>query len=165
VATPAVTPQPQQASDENPFDAPLASEGGQAPTATKPDEGNPFDEPLESEKAEQEAAQKPDPIQLSKPGTVPNARIRNMPRPDDPSKSPMENFVGGAAHGAMLNAPLALAESPALARIAVDYGKPAVEAIKSAAASHPLVAKLIGHALETVSGITIAKYMNLFGKK
>jgi hypothetical protein len=48
MATPAVTP---QASDENPFDAPLASEGGQAPSATAPDAGNPFDEPLESEKA------------------------------------------------------------------------------------------------------------------
>ena len=57
MTTAAVTPQPQQASDENPFDAPLASEGGQAPSATKPDEGNPFDVPLDSEKAEQKAAQ------------------------------------------------------------------------------------------------------------
>jgi hypothetical protein len=40
-----------QPADDNPFNAPLASEGGAAPTATTPDSGNPFDTPLESEKA------------------------------------------------------------------------------------------------------------------
>ncbi len=185
---PTSTPAPP-ASDENPFDAPLASEGGAAPSATTPDQGNPFEEPLESEKAaeggpddeeKQFLKENPDHEYLKQDSKFPNRPEGIYPKGPgnewrkDPSysQSPVDLHLAkhtaeGAAAGATV-AGLAMASplaAPALAHIAKDFGKPAVEAIKAAAASHPLVAKLIGHALETVSGITIAKYMNLFGKK
>jgi hypothetical protein len=55
------------------------------------------------------------------------------------------------------------AATPVLKHIASQYGEPAIQAIRDAAKSHPIVTKLLTHALETAGGLSMAKYMHLFG--
>lgn len=57
------------------------------------------------------------------------------------------------------------AATPVLKHIASEYGDPAIQAIKDAAKSHPVVTKLLTHALETASGLSMAKYMHIFSGK
>ena len=74
----------------------------------------------------------------------------------------------GAAAGIGVAGPALLAlpgeASFALKHIATEYGAPAIKALSDAAESHPLVAKVIGHALADMGALSLAKYMKLFGK-
>jgi len=51
-----------------------------------------------------------------------------------------------------------------LKHIADTYGPVAVKAIGDAAQAHPIVAKLLTHALETAGGLSLVKYFKLLGK-
>lgn len=62
------------------------------------------------------------------------------------------NFMSGAG-GATL-----------LTMLGASYGPEALEAMKAAADSHPLVAKLLAHALANTGTLTVAKYLHMFGK-
>lgn len=149
----------------NPFDKPLASEvqeHQQAQAATQQTTGNPFDEPLASEKAEvsHKEAMAASPANNFVSGSkVPNAILNGSDTTGD--------IIGGATiagAGAMAAAPVIDMASPVIKHIATEYGEPAVKAIKDAAESHPIVAKLLGHALETAALLKMAQYMNVFSK-
>ena len=49
--------------------------------------------------------------------------------------------------------------------LGANYGPGAVEAVKAAAASHPLVAKILMHGLANVGTLSVAKYLRMFGGK
>lgn len=73
--------------------------------------------------------------------------------------------VGAAGAGLMAGSVLNEATAPALRHIATEYGEPVLKAIEEAAKQHPLVAKLITHALADAGTLSLAKYIGLFGKK
>lgn len=77
-------------------------------------------------------------LQLSNPSTVPNARLRNLPDPSDPTKTPLQNLYEGAKFGASVgSAPFMLdASLPMILRGALGA------AVGSKAAS--LTAKTLG---------------------
>ncbi len=52
-----------------------------------------------------------------------------------------------------------------LTLLGANYGPGAVEAVKTAAASHPLVAKLIAHSLAVAGEMKLAKYLHVFDGK
>lgn len=156
----------------NPFDVPLNSEvqesqqRAQTKQATAPDSANPFDEPLASEKAEADHAaateasnEKNATVVVPDAGHIPG--IMSFGNKVTPKQA-----AGGVAAGAAVGAAPFLSEAaaPVLRHIATEYGQPAIAAIKSAAESHPLVAKLITHALETAAGMKMADYMGAFSK-
>lgn len=66
--------------------------------------------------------------------------------------------------GTVAGAPLASEAGAAMRLIAHEYGAPAITALEQAAASHPFVAKLIGHALVDTGLLGVAKWVKLFGK-
>ena len=55
------------------------------------------------------------------------------------------------------------AAGSALRFLSHEYGQPAVEALKQAAQQHPVVAKVIGHALADMGVLGVAKWVKLFG--
>jgi hypothetical protein len=67
----------------------------------------------------------------------------------------------GTAIGSLIDA----GGNPVIKAIATEYGASAINAIKEAATAHPIVAKLLLHALASAGGLTLAKYMNLFSGK
>jgi hypothetical protein len=99
-------------------------------------------------------------VQLSNPSTIPNARTRTVPRPDDPSKSPLENFVDGASTGALADAPLdVLAAHGALTegfKAFVPALTKGVQGVGEWAVTHPMAAKVVWESLKTVMAGTAA---------
>jgi hypothetical protein len=108
-------------------------------------------------------------VDLSNPSTVPNARIRNLPRPDDLSKSPMQNFVDGAYHGALVDAPLdVLAAHGAIAegfRALVPSLTKGVAGVGGWAAVHPIAAKIVWESLKAaITGTAVGAGAKMAGK-
>lgn len=72
--------------------------------------------------------------------------------------------VGAAGAGLAAIEPIfTYAAEPALKYIASEWGAPAIKAIEEAGARHPIVAKLLAHALADAGALSVAKYMKLFG--
>jgi hypothetical protein len=63
------------------------------------------------------------------------------------------NFMSGAGGAALLTL------------LGANYGPGALEAVKAAAQSHPLVAKVLLHGLETAGGWKVAKMLHVFDGK
>jgi len=177
----------------NPFNTPLGSEvqdhqAAHAATVAASDNGNPFNEPLLSEKAEAQATGSEsgqitndvgNSVIVPKEGeafadtmqraaaqgtqTTPaqvNSELGTAP------KKVAEVLAAAPAIGAGGAAALAgLGEGTAvLKHIAETYGPVAAKAIGDAAQAHPIVAKLLTHALETAGGLSLVKYFKLLGK-
>jgi hypothetical protein len=134
----------------------------QMPSASDPDlSGGMVQPPAASSLADQRAQQPVSgflemgrKVQLSNPATVPNARTRNVPRPDDPSKSPLENFVDGASTGALADAPLdVLAAHGAMTegfKAFVPALTKGVQGVGEWAVTHPMAAKAVWETLKAV---------------
>ena len=144
----------------------VATEGADQ-ASDSPDSANPFDEPLASEKAEADHAA----------ATKPLTRKTNRWAADAGSKVPGITYFGNtvtpkqAAGGVAAGAAVGAAPSyqrpaaPVMRHIATEYGQPAMCRLSRVPLrSHPLVAKLITHALETAAGMKMADYMGAFGK-
>lgn len=74
--------------------------------------GDVFDEAAKGDVFDQAAQSPHRGFTISDSSSIPNARIRNMPRPDDPSQSPGRNFYEGAKTGLMLGSIPASAGQP-----------------------------------------------------
>lgn len=178
------------ADNDNPFETPLASEvddhqQAQAATTQASDNGNPFEEPLMSEKAEEQATgSQTGQVTNAEGNTV------ITPKDGESFEDTMKRAAaaGGNVSQDQINNEVAaspkkvaevLAAAPALGfggaaalagvgegtaalkHIAATYGPQAVKAIGEAAKAHPIVAKLLTHALEVAGGVSLIKLYKL----
>lgn len=162
----------------------------QAVTQNASPNGNPFDEPLVSEKASGAPSQAQDAAYIQKVNTGPLAPagqaekamgegrtnkeqavdgLKNLAMAAGYTASAMVPGVGGAGPeaGELINAagePIGEGAKSVMGHLASTYGTPAMEAIKAAGESHPIVAKLLMHGLEYAGVAKAAKYLGVFGK-
>lgn len=174
----------------NPFDTPLGSEVDdhqqqQAATVQASDNGNPFSEPLLSEKAEAQATGSDTGTVKNDVGNnviVPKdgeSFADTMKRAAASGATVTQEQIDKGLATAPKKTAEVLAAAPALGfggasalagvgegtavlkHIASTYGPQAVKAIGEAAEAHPVVAKLLTHALEVAGGVSLIKLYKL----
>lgn len=168
----------------------------QATTVQASDNGNPFEEPLMSEKAESQPTTQPTADQVAyrkataagpfaPAGGAEKAMGQAIGDNKAQAKEGLWNLAKAAGYtataavpgvgevapeaGELVNAAgetIGEGAKSVMSHLTSTYGTPVVEAVKDAAATHPIVAKLLLYALETAGGLKMAQYMNLFsGRK
>lgn len=108
-------------------------------------------------------------VDPANPASVPNARMRNLARPDDPSRSLAENFLDGANTGALADAPLDLLSAHAALTQGFKALVPAltggVQQIGEWATAHPMAAKALYHGIRAaIAGAGYGAAAKILGK-